>query len=194
MKRAISILMFVLLIIGFHHEKTQHKNHHTFHLMVDNTFTIEEYHIIEAAAKRWELASKGVVSFSMERVNKPIDFDPSTKLWLLSVKGFVPQTTDVFVWNAKNTDPELTELEQTIGFSILGFSPGPFLALTTDRMSPEEMSTVTMHELGHVIGLKHTRSIMTSDSNSDCISEIDMYQFCNVYGCKLGTDTNPECR
>jgi predicted Zn-dependent protease len=69
----------------------------------------------------------------------------------------------------------------------------PYIGIVRSRIEDYEFKEVMMHELGHVLGLKHnlgddgTGTLMYPDVNlgSDTITDTDLKNFCKLYGCDV---------
>lgn len=169
-----------------------------FHLNIDSTFTEEQKEIIVKAAHRWERATNNSVVFEISTANTKTSFNPFFEfLESYSIQGTKGTSTEssTFIWNARSYDPQLMALEKVLGFEVLGFCPGNYMLIVSDRVADLKMEKVAIHELGHLIGLKHTSSVMGTDHESDsvCITEIDTQQYCRIYGCNRNSDVTPEC-
>lgn len=184
----VCILLFFIATLN--HQRTRHTT--TFHVSIDSSFTEDEKTLIVGAAHRWELATDRAVYFDISEMEERENFNPFLD-YLESIKHENAGNRSTFIWKGRSEDPRLILLEMMLGFQVLGFCPGPFIVIVPDRMSDSKLQKITIHELGHLMGLKHTSTIMGSDHefSSACITPIDMRQFCNVYGCESAT--KPEC-
>lgn len=163
----------------------------TFYLRIDTSFTENQYKSIENATTRWETATQNRIKFNLIHFKVNNKFNPILEF----VENFHTQDTldtdrTVLIWNGNGT--KLDDLETSLKFKIKGFTPGSYIALVSSRMTDTELEVVTIHELGHLIGLQHTKTIMNPDVTSSCITNTDMLQYCKVYQCDL-KDTVPEC-
>lgn len=188
-------LTFILMILLICFTPSREEHHRRIHLRVDTSFTQPQRIAIAEGASRWERSTKGAIQFDVTMYQKPDNFDPV--LEFLDNPGISNQNiyeTDhtVFIWNADFG--KLLVLETLLGFSVNGFTPGNYIALVPNRMTIPELTVAVVHELGHLLGLQHTKTIMDVDATSNCITAADMLQFCQVYNCDLETDTHPECQ
>lgn len=156
-------------------------------LNVDSNFTTEEYIGISNAALRWELASGQMVKFAVKSQKISENFDPLGNL--INERTF---KKELFVWKTDSQDVRLNLIEWALNIQIVGYYADSFILLVPDRLQPEEFESVVMHELGHLLQLAHTPTIMTPTAQGpSCISALDLQQFCEKHQCYR--EIRPEC-
>jgi len=163
-----------------------------FVLHVDTLFNSVDRAIVLDSFMEWERDTKGVVKFALDGESWN-----SGKL----ERGTEKCTHEVYVASVKSTDKEVREVEDAKSskrggrFTVLGYTQSTcnvrYIALVIDRLkNPVLLRNVTVHEVGHLIGLDHipvpNESVMfpSMDKAANCPTKLDMKQFCSMYSCK----------
>lgn len=154
---------------------------------VDSEFTEEEFMIIQEAADEWAQETNNLATFDVyygieDGLYNKIKHDPNS---LLVVKS-------------NSETPLVKSLDKLIKGEVLGFFLKELevqsILLVNDRMLGDHYyKAVVIHEMGHSIGLPHTRdeeSIMYRSMNYVYyLTKSDIRWFCRAYYCdaeKLG--------
>ena len=158
-------------------------------IKVDKEFNSEQKEQIAKALKAWENASSGSIRF------KPIwDQD---KPGIFYQRREPPAKQGIFIWHLPWTDSgHLTqklrlELMMYVGYYIPSKEndSAHILILYPDS---EDFYSIILHELGHLLRLKHSFSknaVMYRSAGSDCVTNNDAKSLCDVWECQ----PNPEC-
>lgn len=160
-----------------------------FILELDENFTESEVKYIVSAAKRWEKATNNHIIFDF---NMHCNFDYFEPLYHLN--EYQKRVFRVPVWKASEDDFRLVMLESLVDGKLLGFAPRNYVLLVPERVDREkDLENIAVHELGHILGLFHTKSIMSAQGDDGCISNVDIYLFCQKYECNPAA-LAAECR
>lgn len=165
-------------------------------IVIGPDFTYDEVVSINKAVDNWNVSTNG--NFAFEII--PPDWD--------IIKGFVgkklPNGRCYDVIGINMITPfhqRVAALDKRNNKRILGYavrnecSSSPIKIITFRINNNQQMVWVTMHELGHAIGLKHVyskKSLMykfRNDENKEtsCIKKQDMQQLCLKLGCDIKT-------
>ena len=146
-------------------------------LYVDSRFSDAEVSIIDTALTEWHEATGGIVEIN------PI-YGYETDCDLLSVYGDVNK-----VLHYCTSSDEFTVIVKPDPH-IVGVADWQYVALIVDRMggSPWLLHAVTLHELGHFVGLPHHEvegCLMHPLINhtQGCIDDVTVADFCDHYDC-----------
>lgn len=195
LKHLITILILAIVASSYH-LKLDDKVFRMFHLRIDNSFTEDERLSIEESAHRWERVTKKAVRFDFSNYEIRKNFNP--QLEFLDNPGItnsdiLETERTIFVWNGKE-GTQLQQFESSLGFKVVGMAPGNYMMLVPSRLTTQELQQTATHEIGHIIGLQHSQSIMNAESPSDCITSTDTLQYCKLYQCSTLFDVIPECQ
>lgn len=180
-----SLLFTIIVLMGLVHIATPFlQRNQTSHILpIHKTLYLdrkidddEMLHIMEAAME-WKHATNGQVIFDIKRLPRP----------------YVPLMNAIVVINVSPEYPDIMILDNGKGPNTLGYCNSTantiqFIELVDDRLDEHNSTAVVMHELGHALGLKHTKeegSLMFPiiDEGSHHITSKDMKQFCQLYHC-----------
>ena len=157
-------------------------------ISIDRDFTSDQQSHIDNAMHAWETASSGKVKF----VTTWDVFRPGP------LQLFIPLKSDqgIFLWYTHKDKYQLSPsmLEDAIpwgGLTIFGPGEHSVHVIIFQDTPKQVFYDVALHELGHLIGLNHIngRSVMHKNVVSNCITELDAKQLCELYGC----DPKPDC-
>lgn len=149
-------------------------------LYIDRNLSEDELDIITGAAYEWHTATNGMVNYDIVRLpHQNIDVSNSIVIVIVSADF-----------------PEIISLDsQSASYNHLGYyyqgGPIPYIALVPYRIEDKLYKTVVMHELGHSLGLRHSDILLgigtlmypNVDAGSNTITDADLQQFCQIYGC-----------
>jgi len=157
-------------------------------LYIDREFEQSYIDTIQIAANRWteatnHLAEFDIVLMPVSDLNKLLDDKDA-----IIVTDF-SQDNPYVVGLDGNNSSQFTVALYTIQ------PPIPTLAYVSGRITEQMFEKVTMHELGHSLGLEHVTGdqavgqIMCPNITcmSETISQGDLEQFCNIYKCDAST-------
>jgi hypothetical protein len=183
-----SIIIIILSIYAITvHHKTENntvtkRTHIEKVIYIDRKFNPQQKNLIHIAATEWQNKTKGIVKFTIATL--PVS--------TLNVDN------SVVINCVSPDDPEIIFVDAIAGGTSqhLGLTNMsaiiPNVKIVDSRItSSHTFKSVILHELGHVIGLKHNEgthglnSVMFSsaDFGSDSITSVDLENFCTVYQC-----------
>jgi len=172
----ITIFLSCCLIFSANPQSTNEYN-----ICIDKTFSAFENFLIKDQFKLWQFKIHNKFRFKFKE-NCDVD-----------IKSFMSNPNDVMVLNFDKTNEFIAGIDKdqepgvlTIG--VYHFNKVRFIGLMTFRItSYEQFKKVTLHEIGHLIGLKHGKSNtvmykLITDETTDLIDH-DVKEFCSIYGC-----------
>lgn len=158
-------------------------------IQIDQTFSATERLAIHMAMHTWEKASQDKIVFYPEwDVPKPGYFRTMTPL---------KENQGIFFWNLSKEKKHLTPRQFDAASRQLGvthYGPGENSAhvVVFHGLSREQFYSVALHELGHLLNLKHIDAkyaVMSRTASSHCLTTLDAMQLCELYNCQ----PQPEC-
>lgn len=200
---SIFFILVHLFIVGTSHNvhhKMQTQHHSTFKInntpryaievvQIDPEFTDHEKFLISEAALEWMHATNNIVKFIFV-YDKNLDF--KVKI------DHKPVIFNIFHLQPIEEDHIIVEyLDSVLPAPVIGFydnihiinSLFTTMFIVRVRISSDsEYKAVIMHEMGHSLGLAHSKIADTLmypsvSGSSDCITMVDLKQFCEKYGC-----------
>lgn len=168
--------------------KTNRVSHYVLH--VDRAFKAEDRKIILASFVEWQSKTNGIVTFEV-----------SEKSWVHGKDDLIYNssptgcTNDVYVASVGENDEYIRQLDKKTGVgNTLAYTSSTcdskFVGLMLQRITGSaDLRSTALHEAGHLIGLDHIpvpdSSIMypARTKTASCITQLDMKQFCEMYGC-----------
>ncbi len=182
------IVLFICICVFFNyvsdifHPPHSKENHIHKILYIDSTFSEEEIAQITDAAITWTTKTHYIAQFDVVTLPTDKKIDLSKALFVLKVTSGYPEVVFLDGFNHDST---------------LGYyhekGAAPYIGLIPSRMESYDYKTVTLHELGHALGLKHASNLEdmgtlmypTIDYGSDFITHKDLEQFCGIYHCNV---------
>jgi len=155
----------------------------TFPMMLNydrSLFTPEQENIIKNSAIVWKNKSNKVVDIRVNTEWKaPVSFSRNAY-------EFYGEKT---IWLKDISDPEITKLQLQTSVNADGITIGDFIVIIKDStMTNSKFSIITLHEIGHMIGLEHIKeqypALMNLGGNNGVITEYDLITLCYKYDCK----------
>lgn len=149
-------------------------------LYVDRTLSDYEFAIITGAAWEWHLATKGLVTYDVERLPSQ-QIDPPNAIIVCAVSADFPEIIELDA-----ADPEASHMAYFYKYSAL-----PYIGVVSDRIAEKDYRPVMLHELGHSLGLPHNTGVdgigtlmyPNIDFGATTITDTDLKNFCKLYGC-----------
>lgn len=159
------------------------------HILVDEDFSTVEQSDIHAAMRAWEVASSGKVKFIPTwGVNKPGQF---------KYNRFLIFDQGIFFWHLpKNsvhfTETQLIDVKPLGGLTLFGPGSNSAHVIVFSDVPQRIFYAVSLHELGHLIGLNHIKAnaVMHENVKAACITPLDAQQLCELYECV----PKPDCK
>jgi hypothetical protein len=151
---------------------------------VDTRFSTRERAAIFQATQEWQQFARGKVEisliFDLDYSDPSILRDERLLIYSSSKSRAISQADK----EVKRDDPDAYTLGLFEKDGVLGT---PTISIAMDRIWSERMlKSVVQHELGHSLGLAHTKGIgvMNAMAGCHCLTLADAEDFCGVYGCK----------
>lgn len=155
-------------------------------IAIDKEWSTLHQMLIFQAMTDWEKASGGKVKFIVIWDQpKPATY----KNWSLTEKS------GIFLWKMPRSStqlPSVLEKDWKRYYGVTMYGPGESVdVIIFDDVDISKFYGVALHELGHLLGMKHNKEKSNLHPNvlMDCISPIDAEQLCMMYGCV----PNPNC-
>jgi hypothetical protein len=125
-------------------------NGEVFSVYVDKYFGEADKISIQQALDQWNYVLNGHAKFVI--VDDQFDMDPSILQMIVNKNAFL-------ILKITSANPIVPNIGP--GYWILGFVPvigNHWIYLVRDRMNNNDIKYITMHEVGHALGAKHTDS------------------------------------
>lgn len=152
-----------------------------YNICIDKSFTDFENLIIKDQFKLWQYKINNRVIFKFKE-NCDVD-----------IKAFISNQSDVLVLNFTKSNDFIIELdkEQDEGMLTVGVynqKTIKFIGLMTYRINNyDKFKKVTLHEIGHLLGLDHgeknTVMFKHVTDQTEELTDHDIKEFCKIYKC-----------
>lgn len=149
-------------------------------LYLDRNFTDDQVFSLTSAAVSWTEKTNHIAEFDV--VQLPTDEKISVSDAIIMVK-------------ASPDYPEVMIIDRAIKGITLGYYNDSglitYILLVSDRIDEDFYTSVSLHELGHSLGLEHNKGIEgigtlmypSADFGADVITNKDVENFCKLYKC-----------
>ena len=147
---------------------------------------------IEQAAARWSRATNNLATFDVRKMPaNPVEVADDPDAIVVTI---VPETNTAVI----TLDKEIKAT--TLAYCNMRL-PLPELAYVDTRVDDVILEKITLHELGHALGLQHpepmedgidTLMYPHTDLMSSVITQEDLEQFCKIYLCNANNLQNEE--
>ena len=152
---------------------------------IDYRFSEPEETSITNALKSWECSLNYKIRFKIHYDTHYEYFEAADK-------------KDLFIWKVDSKNEHIIEadkkLEQgddrtdrfVVGLFLIGTKHPSVILLRMDRIGTDDIWTISIHEIGHFLGLGHSddkNSVMYrfTDIGSNKITELDIKNVCSIY-------------
>lgn len=150
---------------------------------IDEAFNEKQKALIAKAFRDWERASNYKVYFKL------IWDQPKPGPYWKYAKP--EEGSGLFFWYLPKTkdfisNDEIARWSGFVGLMVYGKGEKSGNIIIFDNVSQYNFYNVALHEIGHLLGLKHIEShpvVMHPAALGDCISQADVDQLCQLYGC-----------
>lgn len=170
-------------------------------LYIDNSFSDHDRRVIEKSIEEWRYATDGIADVSIGL----IDWNEGHRAMIQIINSKHPKIAKK---DKDNTSVYGTNM-LTLGYADMDTTFGPIkinngkdIYIVNDRIKNSKGSEklfhhVALHELGHHFGINHlpqeTGALMTPYGDTDCITDLDLREFCDIYDCS-GHDIKSTCK
>lgn len=172
----------------------------TSEIYIDSKFSSIERQLIVEGLREWERATDHMIVFNIHNVRWTSGVDYYTVPQPDS-DGVIECTRDIHIVRVLSYDKVVVDISEQIKkeehlkeFNLAGYANSTCqvknVLLVADRVqNEEEYVSLTIHEIGHMLGLKHIRIGKTSamvqglQHSAPCVTKLDIQQFCNGWGC-----------
>lgn len=155
---------------------------------IDDFFTPANKETIIKGTNEWIRATNGLITMEYKAGwNSGKDMNDIPKA---NASGIIKCTNSVHIAHADHDFPTVKQAEEELGpLDGLAYHDCrvQFIILVMDRIQTEsELYQTAMHEMGHIIGLKHTfipwiTTMYPSDAKpAMCVTELDLAQLCDL--------------
>jgi hypothetical protein len=155
---------------------------------IDKKFSGIERDKIREGLREWERATNGIVKFV---IKNDWNSEDEIELPVPDENGTVKCTRDMYIVRALSTDAVVKGIEEEIESTIAGYANPTcrlkFVLIVADKIdNAEKYLAVTIHEMGHMLGLQHmaipneTSMFPGLPKSTACVTELDLKQFCAI--------------
>lgn len=157
---------------------------------LDPEFSGFEQRMIKNSVTEWSTTTHGFIIWGFQ--DWPL-YDPSSPLF-----PFINEpncTKHLLIMRMISSDKSIVDIDTSLNSITLGYAKKTHdlcrgidtIFLVMDRIRTiDELRLITLHEIGHILGLKHdvTNSIMEPKGfHAKCITHRDFVNFCKLWKC-----------
>lgn len=185
MKR-FSLLIFIILIgcLGYiHHDPYVYtlKPYHqstlkTIPIYIDKDFGDQDLIYLDDAIRQWNYSLNGYIK--LEIVSTKFDMEQDIIKKALSGNAWL-------ILKIYSNNEMVYDSPGSLTVAFVNKIGGNVLFLVRDRLSYEEITGVSLHEIGHLLGAKHNSGLMSAEYNKNglpCVDQIAMVEVAEYQG------------
>lgn len=187
-------------VVSLSEPEPKAENKLTARIFIDDKFSPIERSLVEEGLSEWERATNGAIRFIvMDREewnsDQPVlnipQPDPETHFTICSKDIYIIRafSKDALV---KSIEDEIKESSGKAEFNLAGFANPSckmkFFLIVADTIgSADHFVAVTIHEMGHLLGMQHlqiadeTAMFPSLDHGTSCLTALDMGQFSKIW-------------
>jgi hypothetical protein len=171
MRKILAFLFLLWLMVSCYTPVVQYTSHPAFPVTekvipvyIDIYFSQDDKMSIQDAIDQWNYSLNGLIVLEIK--SDKFDMDPDELKYIIATHGLM-----IFKINSDNY-----HVDNDAELAFVNDLSGNELFLIRDRMSSADVKGITLHELGHVLGLTHLdQGIMRPNFHAEDINCIDKF-------------------